>query len=44
MEEELVIELCVHGYHVYKGIWEAAIREDLQCVNEKLGTLKADMP
>ena len=25
MEEELVIELCVRGYHVYKNIWEAAV-------------------
>ena len=27
MEEELVIELCVCGYHVYKDIREAAIRK-----------------
>ena len=25
MEEELVIELCVHGYYV----WEAAVRKEL---------------
>lgn len=28
MEEELVIK---HGYHVFKGIWEAAIVEPLLC-------------
>ena len=22
---------CVHGYHVYKEIWEAVIRERLVC-------------
>ena len=34
MEEELVIELCVCGYHVCKDIWEAAIREELPCERE----------
>ena len=34
MEEELVIEPCVHCYHVYKDIWEAAIAEELPCEQE----------
>ena len=34
MEEELVIELCVCGYHVCKDIWEAAIGEELPCERE----------
>ena len=34
MEEELVIELCVRGYYVYKDIWEAAIGEELLCERE----------
>ena len=31
MEEEMMIKLCVRGYHVYKDIWEAAIGEELLC-------------
>ena len=27
----MIIELCVHGYHVFKGIWEATIGESLLC-------------
>ena len=38
MEEELVIELCVRGYHVYKDIWEAAIGEELPCERETRNT------
>ena len=38
MEEELVIELCVRGYHVYKDIWEAAIGEELPCERETKNT------
>ena len=41
MKEELVIELCVCGYHVYKDIWEAVIGKNY-CVNEKLGTLRTN--
>ena len=26
--------LCVHGYHVYKDIWEAAVGETVVCVLE----------
>ena len=29
-----MIKLCVHGYYVYKDIWEAAIREELPCERE----------
>ena len=27
--EELAIELCVCGYHVYNNVLEAAVREEL---------------
>ena len=42
MVEELVFKLCVHVYHVYKHIWEAAIRKNYR-VNEKLETLTTDI-
>ena len=38
MKEELVIELCVRGYLVYKDIWEAAIGEELPCEEETRNT------
>lgn len=38
MGEELVLELCVRGYHVYKDIWEAAIDEELQCERKTRNT------
>ena len=25
---------CVHGYHIYKDIWDAVIGEELQCERE----------
>ena len=25
---------CVHGYHIYKDIWDAIIGEELQCERE----------
>ena len=28
------MELMVHGYHVYKYVWEAAVREELSCKRE----------
>ena len=27
---------CVQGYHIYKDIWAATIREDLSCETELL--------
>ena len=27
-------ELCVHGYHMYRGIWAAAVGEGLSCDRE----------
>lgn len=33
----MTIELCVHGYHIYYGIWEVAVREELPC-DESPGT------
>ena len=36
--EELVIELCVCGYHVYKNMWEAAIGKELPCEWETRNT------
>ena len=38
MEEELMIKLCVRGYHVYKDIQEAAIGEKLSCEQETRNT------
>ena len=38
MEEELMIKLCVRGYHVYKDIREAAIGEELLCKRETRNT------
>ena len=38
MGEELVLELCVRGYHVHEDIWEAAISEELQCEQETRNT------
>ena len=25
---------CVHGYHIYKDIWDAVIGEELRCERE----------
>ena len=25
---------CVHGYHIYKNVWDAVIGEELQCERE----------
>ena len=25
---------CVHGYHIYKDVWDAVIGEELQCERE----------
>ena len=38
MEDELAIELCVRGYHVYNNIWEAAVGEELPCEHEPRNT------
>ena len=38
MKEKLMIKLCVRGYHVYKDIREAAIREELPCEQETRNT------
>ena len=38
MVEELVIELFVRGYHVYRNIWEAAIGKELPCEWETRNT------
>ena len=32
--DELNVEMCVRGYHVYRRIWEAAINEELVCTRE----------
>ena len=29
------IECCIHGYHVYQDIWEAAVDEELVCRPER---------
>ena len=34
MAGEKEIDFCVRGYHVYKDIWAAAIREMLVCSRE----------
>jgi len=34
IEEEFVIELCVHGYRIYNDVWVAAVGEDLPCEYE----------
>ena len=31
---EFRVEACVRGYHVYKDIWGAAVREKLDCTRE----------
>ena len=28
------MESCVHSYHIYKGLWDASIREDIMCERE----------
>ena len=37
IEEELAIELWVRGYHVYNGVWVAAVRKSYH-VNMRPGT------
>ena len=27
----LEMETCVRGFHIYKAIWEAAVKEELEC-------------
>ena len=34
MSTEMEIPSCVRGYHVYKDIWAAAVRELLMCSRE----------
>ena len=34
MSAEMEIPSCVRGYHVYKDIWAAAVRELLMCSRE----------
>ena len=34
IKEELVTELCVHGYHIYINVWVAAAGEELPCERE----------
>ena len=43
MEDELAIKLCVHGYHIYGDIWEAAVGKSY-CVNVSPGTRRTVMP
>ena len=31
-------QLCVHGYHIYSDIWEAAVGEELLCECEPKNT------
>jgi len=38
IEEEFVIELCVHGCHIYSDVWVAAVGEDLPCEYEARNT------
>ena len=46
MEEELAVELCVHGHHIINDVWEfeAAVEEELSrksyCVDVSHGTTK----
>ena len=28
------VESCIRGYHVYKDIWDATVREELGCARE----------
>ena len=34
LESRYEVETVVRGYHVYMGIWDAAIGETLECVQE----------
>ena len=34
--EEFKRSSCVHGYHVYSNIWDAAVGEQLECAREPL--------
>ena len=35
---EAEVDRCVHGYHVYKDMWDAAIGEELYCRPERNNT------
>ena len=36
IEEEFVIELCVHGCHIYSDVCVAAVGKDLPCEYEAM--------
>ena len=36
---EWEVDSCVHGYHVYEGIWAAALGEQIGCVREPLNAM-----
>ena len=36
--EEYRRTCCIHGYHVYKGKWDASVGEVLTCVKETHNT------
>ena len=36
--EELRIELCIQGHHIYKNIWNPAVREVWVCEREHHNT------
>ena len=36
---EWEVDSCVRGYHVYEGIWAAALGEQIGCVREPLNAM-----
>ena len=36
---EWEVDSCVHGYHIYEGIWAAALGEQIGCIREPLNTM-----
>ena len=36
---EWEVDSCVHGYHVYEGIWAAALGEQIGCIREHLNAM-----
>ena len=36
---EWEVDSCLRGYHVYEGIWAAALEEQIGCIREPLNAL-----
>ena len=34
-EVTFILDSCVHGYHVYKDLWNATPGETLTCIRER---------